>query len=835
MNSFQRAIANLFKIPVPTEKPGRGYGIRKYAGASQSQTSLTDWQSWMTSADNEISSSLRLLISRSRQLYQDDSNVQTAIDELVGTVVGEGINLQSKVKNPKGELNIKVNQEIEDKFNTWAQNREWCDVAGRLTFWQMQAVIQHSVLVDGGILVRVVNKRFGRSPLPFALELIEIDQLDDRLQFWRTANGNEIRMGVEVDQWKRTAAYWILDSHPGDYYRTGLGSLQSRRVPASEILHIFNRQGWRPGQTRGVPQIHAGIIKARHLLGLEESEIVRSRVQSCISAFIENEMPDFEPDVDEYGNAVKDLYPGAIEYLQPGQKLAPFDPSSPNPNLGDFVKHFQRSIAGIFGLSSHTVTRDLSDANYSSLREGKLNEWKSVSLYRDQLSEDFNSPVFRRWLDFAVMSGFVKMPKNYESEKESKYYRDYWFGSPMAWVDPAKEMIAKEKEIALGLTTRSRVLAEVGIDFEEILQEKEKEKRLMEQYNVSFGEDDLNPPADGKQPDDGEPAPLVEGMQAVRDTAIAAIRAVTDIQTRTVETVPVQAVPVVERATEPEEEEPVEININMADYLPEPEPTDVGGVYPLLPGMTRAVSVDGERKLKKKKKKNCSNGQVCGFSCISKTKTCVANMTTAQFMEHNRAKRIAAAEKRKAAKGGAGERFPEQLQDVNTGIKEVENTLRTQKDRETAIAYSADGRKIVEVDGDQFSLTFEDSQVPLLKDAVLTHNHPDGWQFPEGHPRHKGNSFSEADIVLASMGDVAEVRAIAVGYRYSMTRPPNGWPDKSLIQEIVKEEKRLDIDNKRALFQSGKITIDEADSDHWHNVMTGMANLIGAQYTREEL
>lgn len=92
------------------------------------------------------------------------------------------------------------------------------------------------------------------------------------------------------------------------------------------------------------------------------------------------------------------------------------------------------------------------------------------------------------------------------------------------------------------------------------------------------------------------------------------------------------------------------ININMADYLPEPEPTDVGEVYPLLPGMTRAVSVDGERKLKKKKKKNCTNGQVCGFSCISKTKTCVANMTTAQFMEHNRAKRIAAAEKRKAAK-----------------------------------------------------------------------------------------------------------------------------------------------------------------------------------------
>lgn len=599
MNSFQRAIANLFKIPVPTEKPGRGYGIRKYAGASQSQTSLTDWQSWMTSADNEISSSLRLLISRSRQLYQDDSNVQTAIDELVGTVVGEGINLQSKVKNTKGELNIKVNQEIEDKFNTWAQNREWCDVAGRLTFWQMQAVIQHSVLVDGGILVRVVNKRFGRSPLPFALELIEIDQLDDRLQFWRTANGNEIRMGVEVDQWKRTAAYWILDSHPGDYYRTGLGSLQSRRVPASEILHIFNRQGWRPGQTRGVPQIHAGIIKARHLLGLEESEIVRSRVQSCISAFIENEIPDIEPEMDEYGNAVKDLYPGAIEYLQPGQKLAPFDPSSPNPNLGDFVKHFQRSIAGIFGLSSHTVTRDLSDANYSSLREGKLNEWKSISLYRDQLSEDFNSPVFRRWLDFAVMSGFVKMPKNYESEKESKYYRDYWFGSPMAWVDPAKEMVAKKTELELSLTTRSRILAEIGIDFEEILQEKAKEKMLMEQYGV--GLDDTEPTNEGGEADvdgDGQ-SPLVEGMQAVRDVAIAAIKTASNVQVRAAETVPVSTLPI-EKDESDDEDEEIVININLSGSPTEPnaEPGDgaVDEPQPETPIRTQTKRLPRKRK-----------------------------------------------------------------------------------------------------------------------------------------------------------------------------------------------------------------------------------------------
>lgn len=487
MNSFQRAIANLFKIPVPTEKPGRGYGIRKYAGASTSTTGVFDWLTSQTSADSEIWSSLRLLISRSRSLYQDDSNVQTAVDELVSLVVDTGIHLQSQVKMKRGGgLNLRLNEQIERKFRLWADNPRWCDVTGRQTFWQIQATVLHSMMVDGGILVRVVNQRFADSPVPFALELIEIDQLDDRLNFARANNGNEIRMGVEVDDWKRPVAYWVLDDHPGDYYGAKSQNFQSRPVSAWQIEHIVNRQGFRPGQTRGVPAIHAGILKARNLLGLEESEIVKARVQSCISAFIENEAPDIEPEFeDESGQWGKELYPGLIEYLQPGQKLAAFDPSSPNPNLKDFVQHFQRGLARIFGLSAYSVTGDLSDANYSSLREGKLSEWRRVKLMRDRLNTDLNSPVFRRWLDAAAMSGFLTMPGDYEFNK-SEYWCDSWFGASMPWVDPLKDTKATELEITLGLTTRTRFLAEKGIDYEDILREKAREMELEEKYGVSF-------------------------------------------------------------------------------------------------------------------------------------------------------------------------------------------------------------------------------------------------------------------------------------------------------------------------------------------------------------
>jgi capsid protein len=44
------------------------------------------------------------------------------------------------------------------------------------------------------------------------------------------------------------------------------------------------------------------------------------------------------------------------------------------------------------------------------------------------------------------------------------YYCDYWFGAPMPWVDPMKDMQSTKLEIEMGLTTRSRVLAAVGVE-----------------------------------------------------------------------------------------------------------------------------------------------------------------------------------------------------------------------------------------------------------------------------------------------------------------------------------------------------------------------------------
>jgi lambda family phage portal protein len=516
--------------------------------------------------------------------------------------------------------------------------------------------------------------------VPFALELLDVDMLDDRISVLNKGR-NEIRLGIEVDEWGRAIAYWLFESHPGDIWNVRGNSYYSRPVPANDIIHIFNRAGFRPGQTRGVPALHAAILKARNLLGFEESELIKARIQACVTAFVESEYSDAEPlGTDDQGYPLKELFPGAIEYLDPGQKIAPFDPSSPNPNAPAFIKHFQRAIARVLGMSSYAVTGDLSDANYSSLREGKLSEWRRVKIMRDQLATDFCAPVFRRWLDAAAMSGFVALPPDYESNHH-RYCQCQWFGSPMPWVDPMKDIGAIEKEIQIGLTTQKRELAKRGVDFEDWCAEKQQEKEILERYG-------LDAPMAGNDPQpemkpEEEDAPLVEGMQSVKpQQSDTQARALVDFISSVFlpkdpdgdDAITPEVLPPVERACcgefEGKEKEDENITINISingnQLMASPESEDEEeeeeyeemdgtaiGDYSLLPGFAPVRELYGERKIKAKKKKNCSKGQVCGFSCISKLSTCKADMTAAQFMEHNKAKRLERAEKRKAVKGGA--------------------------------------------------------------------------------------------------------------------------------------------------------------------------------------
>lgn len=491
----------------------RRAGRRNYAGAAWGRTTA-DWVALSTSADAELYTSLRAMRNRVRALVRDNEHAKHAVRLIQNNVVGKGIGLQSEVLTGKGKLNERVNDKIEAAWCAWGKARR-CHTAGKLSWAGIQQQVIRAVATDGEVLVRIVRQRFADSRVPLALEVIEADQLVDNFSGRSDTTGNQIRMGVEVDEWLRPVAYWLYPRHPGDIQQQGQPqSNDYRRVPASEIIHIAI---WdRPNQTRGVPWFHAAMTKLRHIGGTEEAEIIRARASACIMGFIQTSEADISLDDDDSGSdgvmdgeRVYDMSPATLKELGPGETFAGFNPSSPNAALDPFLRYMLRSVAAGIGLSYESLSRDYSQSNYSSSRLALLDDrdqWRTLQAW---LIESFCQEVFEAWLELAVMSGELNLPA-YESSPEI-YQAVRWMPRGWDWVDPAREVAAAKAAVRCGFSSVAEIIAAKGGDWEDVFRQREREHELAEDYGLVLDTDPVQ--TNDKGAEQGAAAPAGGGEQ----------------------------------------------------------------------------------------------------------------------------------------------------------------------------------------------------------------------------------------------------------------------------------------------------------------------------------
>lgn len=465
---------------------------RSYAGAQQGRT-VADWVANSTSADSELWTSLRTLRNRSRQLVRDNEYAAHVINRVIpNNVVGQGIKFQAQVQMRRGnKLDEKTNDLIEKEWTRWTR-ADSCHVAGKLAFSDIERMITRSAAESGEIMVRLVKQRFGNSKVPLGLELIEADQLVDNYS-GRTNEGNEVRMGVEVDQWQRPVAYWLYPRHPGDYSFSAQPAQNTWiRVPASEIIHVamFDR----PMQTRGVPWMHAALLKLRHIGGTEEAEIVAARASASVMGFIQSTEPDIsigEPSTDADGvednEQVYDMSPGIIKSLAPGETFQGFNPARPNTGLIDFLRYLLRCFAVGTGISYESVSGDYSQSNYSSTRLAQLSERDMWRVMQAWLIRTFHQRVYEAWLELAVLSDVLPLP-GYEAAPEI-YQAVRWMPRGWDWVDPIKEVAAAKAAVRSGFQTVADVIAGKGGDIEDVFRQRQREIELAAQYGLTLETD----------------------------------------------------------------------------------------------------------------------------------------------------------------------------------------------------------------------------------------------------------------------------------------------------------------------------------------------------------
>lgn len=170
---------------------------------------------------------------------------------------------------------------------------------------------------------------------------------------------------------------------------------------------------------------------------------------------------------------------------------------------------------------------------------------------------------------------------------------------------------------------------------------------------------------------------------------------------------------------------------------------------------------------------------------------------------------------------------------VTKRITMVEDEIRMNKGFETAVVMDKDGNIVVDKRGSKYQVAFQKNELALMKDAVLTHNHPRGWGFKNNEIGHIGNSFSYSDIALAMTADLAEIRAVTPLYTFSLKRPESGWGvTLKDFEKFYDKQNRILTYEFRELIRMKYITPETASAIHYHKLWQRIAKHYNWNYTK---
>lgn len=458
-----------------------------------------------TSADAEIKGSLVTLRNSARVLSRDNPHARAIKRTYRINIFGNrGIRLQPQVKQiESGKLDMLRNDLILKEYKYWCR-ADSCDVSGASTLHAFELDIASALVDSGEVFFRIVRgRRFGRSRVPLALEIIEADHLDVDENGASEIPGRHWRMGIERDEWKRPTRYKFLKRHPGDYElsREIRDNEKYTILPAADVIHVYGVRE-RVGQTRMEPVLTPVVRTAWDLQQYRKTHLIRKRVQASQLGWIQTADGYYQPDdTDDRGRKIINSEPGQYRELDPGQTVVPPNFGTDDNQYDVVTKTHIRDEAAATGCSYATISRDYSDANYSSLKVSTSEDRDWWRVLQTAIIEQFHQRVYEEWLYAAVMSEVLPSPTFSDFWfRPERYNQPRWQTRSWSLLDPAKETKAMEAERTLQLKTHSQQIMEYsGEEFEDTMERiaeemeyKESRDLLMPIDNPDFGE--VEPP-----------------------------------------------------------------------------------------------------------------------------------------------------------------------------------------------------------------------------------------------------------------------------------------------------------------------------------------------------
>ena len=463
------AFFDMFRRP----KPGGPEAMRARLEGAMAKRRLRGWNPPLENINALVASGGPRLLARSRELVVTNGYAANACEAFAANLVGDGIKPSSLITDAA------LRDQVQKLWLAWTDE---ADADGLTDFYGLQAMVAREMFVAGECFVRLRPRRAEDGLLvPLQLQLLQ----SEMLPFEKTVsdpNGNRIRCGIEFDLIGRRVAYHFRRRHPGDSTDQRIAVPDTVRVPAEEVLHIY-----RPidaGQIRGLPHVAPAMVRLFLLDQYDDAELDRKKTAAMFAGFITKTAPEDpmmgEGEADLDGAAIASLEPGTMQVLLPGEDVKFSSPADVGGGYEAFQYRTLLAVSASLGLPYHLVTGDVRQANYSSLRAELVEFRRRIGqLQHGVMAHQLCRPIWRRWLETAVLSGALDADPVTARPVQ-------WIPPRWDWVDPLKDIQAQVLAMEAGLTSRRKVVEATGYDIEEVDRENATDAKRAAELGLTY-------------------------------------------------------------------------------------------------------------------------------------------------------------------------------------------------------------------------------------------------------------------------------------------------------------------------------------------------------------
>ncbi len=395
-----------------------------------------------STANELLTGALGPLRAYCRNLERNNPTARAGIEALVALVVGSGIALEPETDDERFK-------------QIW---REFCEHAGSdgSSIYEMQRRAFRDIPAAGEGIWRFIPTPGGRRDIvPLRLLGLESEWLIDEVPQTEVGKPNiTYASGIELDAIGNPVAYWL---------RRPDGYAPEERVPARSIVHMYEHR--RSLQARGEPWFAPLIETLINERELTDAELYAAKMTAAMAIIVKSN-GDTGTELDNYGDPAQSISPGTVARIFDDEEVQAFSHTRPSQQISPFRDMLRGDIASALRIPRRFLDRDVSKANYSSMRADMIDEMQLLYPVRDWFGHQSIGRVYKEVAPYiAAFLGMDHIPADYRLLPDGQPY-----------VDPQKDIAAATSAISSGLSTEEAEIAKRGGDARKVREVRNREK-----------------------------------------------------------------------------------------------------------------------------------------------------------------------------------------------------------------------------------------------------------------------------------------------------------------------------------------------------------------------